>query len=143
MGQCVPTAPSIKIAEYELEVVNEFVYLGSTIANSLSLDSELNKRIGKATTTMARLTKRAWTNGRLTEHTKVQIYKACVLSTLLYGSETWTLHARHETSLQSFHMRQLRRILNITWQEKVTNNAVLERAQIPSIFTLPKQRRMR
>jgi len=57
-------------------------------ADSLSLDSDLNKRIGKASTTMARLTKRAWSNDMLTEHTKVQVCKACVFSTLLYGSET-------------------------------------------------------
>jgi hypothetical protein len=40
-------------------------------------------------------------------------------------------------------MRQLRRIFDIKWQDKVSNNAVLERAQIPSMFTLLKQRRMR
>ena len=36
---------------------------------------------GKAATTMSRLNKRAWTNSKLTEHTKVQIYTACVEST--------------------------------------------------------------
>ena len=42
-----------------------------------------------------------------------------------------------------FHMRSLRRILNITWQDKVPNNTVLERAGCTSMFTLLKQRRMR
>ena len=40
-------------------------------------------------------------------------------------------------------MRSLRRILNITWQDKVPNNTVLERAGCTSMFTLLKQRRMR
>ena len=40
-------------------------------------------------------------------------------------------------------MRCLRRILHITWQDKVTNNSVLGRAGIPSMYTLLKQRRMR
>ena len=39
-------------------------------------------------------------------------------------------------------MRCLRRILGITWQEKVTNKVVLEKAGIPSLYTLLKQRRM-
>ena len=65
------------------------------------------------------------------------------MSTLLYGSETWVLHARHEKRLNVFHMRQLRRILKISWKDRVTNNATLERAQLPSMFTLLKQRRMR
>ena len=41
-----------------------------------------------------------------------------------------------------FHMRSLRRILNITWQDKVPNNTVLERDGCISMFTLLKQRRM-
>ena len=35
------------------------------------------------------------------------------------------------------------RILGITWQDRVTNYAVLEKAGIPSLYTLLKQRRMR
>ena len=92
---------------------------------------------------MSKLNKRAWSNRKLTEHTKIQIYKACVLSTLLYGSESWTLHAYHEKRLAVFHMRQLRRILGITWEDRISNNTVLERADIPSMYTLLKQRRMR
>ena len=143
MGQGVVDPPTITISEYQLETVHEFVYLGSTIADSLHLDSELNKRIGKAATTMCKLSKRAWSNRKLTEHTKIQIYKACVLSTLLYGSETWTMHAHHEKRLHVFHMRQLRSILGITWEDKVSNTAVLARANIPSMNTLLIQRRMR
>ena len=45
--------------------------------------------------------------------------------------------------LNVFHMRCLRRILGITWQDKVTNKVVLEKAGIPSLYTLLKQRRMR
>ena len=40
-------------------------------------------------------------------------------------------------------MRCLRHILHIIWQDKVTNNNVLERAIILSMYTLLKQRRMR
>ena len=40
-------------------------------------------------------------------------------------------------------MRCLRRILNITWQDRVPNDTVLERAEIPSMYTLLKQRRLR
>ncbi|XP_050707960.1 uncharacterized protein LOC126993145 [Eriocheir sinensis] len=143
MGQDVDQPPDIRIADHRLDVVHDFVYLGSTISDSLSLDAELNRRIGKAATTMSRLTKRVWSNNKLSEHTKIQVYRACVVSTLLYGSESWTLRARQERKLNSLHMRCLRRILNITWQDKITNNTVLERAGMTSMFTLLKQRRMR
>ena len=64
-----------------------------TITDNLSIDSELNKRIGKAAMTLSKLTKRVWSNNKLSDHTKVNVYKTCVISILLYGSESWTMHA--------------------------------------------------
>ena len=92
-GQDVDCPPAISINDHELNVIHDFVYLGSAISDTLSLDSELNRRIGKAAITMSRLTKKAWNNSKLTVHTKIQIYRACVVSTLLYGSRSWTLRA--------------------------------------------------
>ena len=143
MAQDTGSQPHIHISNHELDVVHDFVYLGSTISDSLSLDIELNKRIGKASTTMARLSKRVWTNSKLSEHTKIQVYRACVVSTLLYGSESWTIRARQEHKLNAFHMRCLRRILDVRWQDKVSNTTVLDRAGILSMYSLLKQRRMR
>ena len=53
------------------------------------------------------------------------------------------MHAHQEKRLNVFLRRCLRRILGITWQEKVTNKVVLEKAGIASLYTLLKQRRMR
>ena len=64
---------------------------------------------------MAKLNKRVWNNSRLSERTKALVYQACVLSTLLYGSESWTAYARQEKRLNSFHLRSLRRLLKIKW----------------------------
>ena len=71
------------------------------------------------------------------------VYNACIISTLLYGSETWTTYARQEKRLNSFHMRCLRRILGISWQDKIPNTEVLAKAGLPSMFTLLRQRRLR
>lgn len=51
MAQAAPTAPSVTIKNFQLEVVHHFTYLGPTAADNLSLDVELDKRIGKAATT--------------------------------------------------------------------------------------------
>ena len=40
-------------------------------------------------------------------------------------------------------MRNLRRILQIKWQDKVPNTVVLEKADIPNMYSLLKQQRMR
>ena len=137
MARNVDSLPNIAILKNELEIVNDFVSL------ILFLWGPSYKRIGKAATTISKLTKRVWSNKKLTENTKIQVYRACVLSTLLYGGESWILHARRERKLNTFHMRCIRRILSITWKDRVPNNTVLERTETPSMYTLLKQRRLR
>ncbi len=103
MGQDVSSTPCISIGHHTLETVEDFIYLGSTISSNLSLDNELNTRIGKASIAMARLTKRVWNNSMLTTNTKMKVYQASVLNILLYGSETWTTYIWQERRLNSFH----------------------------------------
>ncbi|KAL8568560.1 hypothetical protein ACOMHN_058497 [Nucella lapillus] len=143
LGQDVSSAPRISIGDCTLDVVEYFTYLGSTISSSLSLDIELNSRIGKASAAMARLSKRVWENSKLTIKTKTQVYQACVLSTLLYGSESWTLYTHQERMLNTFHLRYLRGILGISWQDRVPNKDVLARAGTHSMFALLTKRRFR
>ena len=88
MAQGTDSPPSISIGENTLVNVSQFTNLGSTISSNLSLDAEMNRRIGRAAGTMSKLKKRVWDNKMLTLKTKMSIYQACVLSTLLYGSET-------------------------------------------------------
>ena len=136
LGHDTMELPAITIGNYELDVVEQFSYLGSTITSNLSLDIEIDKRIGKAATTLARLTSRVWTNPKLTVKTKMVVYNACVVSKLLYGSETWTTYATQEKRLNSFHLRRILRILGISWQDRVSNAEVLCRANLPGMFTL-------
>ena len=70
-----------------LAVVDKVKYTDSYISNKLSLDIEINARIGKAAIVMSKLTKIVWENKNLTLNTQLRVYKACVISTLLYGSE--------------------------------------------------------
>ena len=79
-AQDASQAPSINIDEHTLNVVDEFTYLGSTISINLSLDTEINKHIGKASATIAKLTERVWKNILLTQNTKVHVYLTCILS---------------------------------------------------------------
>ncbi|KAI8482321.1 hypothetical protein Bbelb_399120 [Branchiostoma belcheri] len=86
---------------------------------------------------------RVWDNAMLTTNTKLVVYKACILSTLLYGSEAWTLYSHQERRLNAFHMRCLRRILGISWQDRVPNKDVLAQAGMTSMYALLSQRRLR
>ena len=52
-------------------------------------------------------------------------------------------YASQEKRLNTFHMRCLRHILSISSKDKVSNSVVLEKADIPSMHTLLRQRRLR
>ena len=69
------------------------------------------------------------------------VYRGCIISTLLYGSVLDNTCGTGKR-LDLFDLRCLRRILSIFWQDRITNSAVLERAGIPSIYTLLRQRRL-
>ena len=143
MAQGNVSDPTILIGQHRLETVTSFAYLGRTVTNNLNLDIEINKRIGKAAGVMRKLRSRVWENNKLEVRTKMAVYRACVLSVLLYGSECWTTYATQERKLNSFHLRNLRRILRIRWYHRVTNNEVFDTAGIGSIYAFLTQRRLR
>ena len=63
--------------------------------------------------------------------------KAVVLTILLYGCETWTLYRKQIKQLEGFHkITTRRRIMDIRWQDKVTNLQVLDRPNAVSIEAL-------
>ena len=143
MVQGVPVHPEITVNDQVLDVVDEFPYLGSTISSDLSLNKEISKRIAKAASTLSKLTERVWENSSLTIHTKMAVYRACVLSTLLYGSESWPTYTTQEDELNAFHMRSLRRILGIKWDDYVTNKTVLETTNMTTVYYMLSERRLR
>ena len=59
--------------------------------------------------------------------TKVVVYKAVVITTLLYGCESWITYRHHVRSLDQFHMRCLRHIARIKWQDKIPNTEMQQR----------------
>ena len=135
--------PSIKVEGQQLKNVDSFVYLGSTLTNDCSLDKEINLRISKATGAFKKLQKRVWKPHSIKLNTKIEVYRTCVLSKLLYASSTWTCYRYQVRKLEQFHQRSLRSILSIKWQDKVTNIEVLEKAQITSIECMLMKNQLR
>ena len=128
--------PCILIDGQQLKNVDEFTYLGSCVSSNTSLDREITSRIAKASRAFGRLNARVWLNRALSVETKVSVYRAVVLTALLYGCETWTTYRRHVRMLESFHQKCLRAILNIRWQDRVTNTAVLQKSGLFSVDSM-------
>lgn len=58
MCQEISASPPLSIDDAVLEVTYHFIYLSSTIADNLSLDMEIDKRIFKVAAVIAKLSKR-------------------------------------------------------------------------------------
>ena len=125
--------PNLFVYGERLDVVDTFVYLGSKIHQTCSLDEEVIYRISRAAVSFGALEDRCWSKRGIHNNTKVKVYATCVLSSLLYALETAVLYKKHLIQLERFHQRCLRRILRISWESHVTNEEVLKRAGYSSI----------
>ncbi len=72
------------------------------------------ERIAKAFRAFGALKEPVFRDKNLSLATKKLVYKAVVLATLLYGSETWTTKRDAVRKLEVFHNRCLRGILGIS-----------------------------
>ena len=135
--------PHISIEGTALNTVEHFTYLGSVISNDATVAKDVDNRLAKANSSFGRLRKRVWNNHSLRLSTKILVYRAAVVTTLLYGSEAWVLYRKQVQLLERFHQRCLRSIMGIKWQDLVTNNKVLERVNMPSIEAMLMTRQLR
>ena len=99
---------NINVDETTLNPMKEFTYLGRIIASDGHIEAELQKRITKANMSFGCIRERLWNNNNVSLRVKGKIYRAIILSTLLYGAKAWTVYRRHVKKLHAFMMRHLR-----------------------------------
>ena len=115
-------AANITMNEEPLEQVDNFKYLGASLSKDGICTAEVLILIARATASMASLQK-IW-RSNTSFKTKYKLYHSLVLSTLLYGCETWTLMADTEKRIQAFEMKCMRKLLRISYLERKTNEFV-------------------
>ena len=77
-----------------------------------------------------------WSQHGIKLHTKIIVYKVCVLTALLYADKSWTLYKHQLKLLQCFHQRCLRQILHIKWQSHFSDTEVFGKAGLPNIQSM-------
>ena len=135
--------PVLTLDGNPLQAVQSFTYLGSTVSSDYSLDKEVERRISAATAAYGKLQTNVCKRHGIRLATKCKVYRAVVLTCLLYSSETYTLYRRHIRKLQRVQMYQLRHLLRIRWQDRVSDVEVRRRAGIPSVEALLTQGQLR
>ena len=132
-SQNQPTNGTLHVDGLPLANVSRFCYLGSILSQNATIDDDITERIAKSSQAFGRLKHRLWDDNNVSLATKISVYRAVVMSTLLYGAEAWTLYRRHVHSLDQFHMRCLRTIAKIKWQDMIPNAEVLAMCRIDGI----------
>jgi len=61
----------------------------------------------------------------------------------MYAIETWKSTRRMQKKLDVFHQRNLRKIIGVTWKDKVTNTDVLKRTGEKRLQDIVAERRFR
>ena len=120
--QSYPLSPAstvtVMAGESQLTPVNRFCYLGSYLSNTISVDIDNNSHLAKAGDAFDKLKCRLWGKHSVALLTKIAVYQAVVLSTLLYRCESWVLYRRSVHRLDEFHMRCLHKIAGIKRQDR-------------------------
>jgi len=76
----------VHVGSSQVEVLNEFTYLGACTTCEGSSESEILRRTGTAKNCMMLLEKHVW-KSRIRVDTKVRLYQTYVFPVLVYGSE--------------------------------------------------------
>ena len=127
---------NIKLDDTSLDQVNRFKYLGVTLSPSNDSTSEIKSRLLLASTALGKLQK-VWSDKDITLSTELRLLNALVYPVLLYGSEIWIIKKNDLKKLVAFEMRCYRKVLKLTWKDKIRNEYVLLR--ISSCKFTPKR----
>lgn len=106
--------------------VNKFQYPGSTLNTEMTYITEIKKKLATATTQLANCDK-LWRATNIDMKIKAKLMRSLITSIALYGCETRTYSRNIEKRLEAFERRCCRRLINITWNDRVGNDEVDDR----------------
>ena len=135
--------PTFSISGNQLKNSENFTYLVSSLSFSGDLTNEIQRHINPASSAFGRLSRRVFGNQDLSIHTKIVVYDAVVISTIIYGCVTWNPYRRHIRLLEFFSIRRLQLILGLRSRHKVTHSEVRSMAGISSIESMLLHRQLR
>lgn len=121
-----PINVAISINGNIIEQVTNFKYLGTIVNQHCDKTKEIKSRIEQARkifTTMRNF----FVRPDLSLELRIRMLRCYVLPVLLYGCESWTLNPSMEKRIEAFEMYLYRRILKISWIQRVTNVEILNR----------------
>ena len=126
-----------------LEQVQRYKYLGSVVTKDGRSVEEIKTRIAIANNAFNKV-KHIVTNRSISISLRRRFIKSYVWSAMLYGCEAWTINKDMEKRIEAAEMWFFRRMLKISWTDRVSNDVVLHRAGTKrEIMKIIRQRQLR
>uniref|UniRef100_A0A8D2KTX7 ribonuclease H n=1 Tax=Varanus komodoensis TaxID=61221 RepID=A0A8D2KTX7_VARKO len=116
---------SSQIDGEEMEVVTDFIFLGSKITADRDCSQEIKRRLLLGRKAMANLDS-ILKSRDITLPTKVRIVKAMVFPVAMYACESWTIRKAQCRRIEAFELWCWRRLLRVPWTARRSNRSVLE-----------------
>ena len=108
-----------------VELVADFIFLGSKITADGDCSHEIKKRLllgRKAMTNLDSILK----SRDITLPTKVRLVKAMVFPVVMYGCKSWTIKKAECQRIDGFELWCWRRLLRVPWTARRSNQSILK-----------------
>ena len=118
---------AIRIGNKLLKQVRNFKYLSTQISADGKCKAEVTARIMQAKKFFGQM-KHLLINQSMSMKVRRRVLDCYILPVLMYGCEAWTISKEIENRLKATEMWFLRRMLRISYVDKIRNEEVLEKA---------------
>ena len=125
-----------------VEVVEDFFYLGSYLSRTGSCDKECMIRIGKAAYVKGRQVN-IWKSKNISLAVKIRRYESLVISTCCMVQNHGHYLSHKWKKLEAAHHKFRRRLLGITWRDKARNEDIRKKNGSRKLKDIIKERRLR
>ena len=139
---------NIRCGNMELEAVDSFKCLGSTVTTENRVEEEVKLRIASAARCSWSMSK-VLNSSILSRRTRLKAYRTIIRPILTYGCETWRLTKDLERKLEVFENGILRRICGPVWDIELGqwrrrhNRELREMTSMPLIISIIMAQRLR
>ena len=119
------TNSSWEIDGKTVEIVADFIFLGSKITADGDCSHEIKRRLllgRKVMTNLDSILK----SRDITLPTKIHLVKAMVFPVVMYGYENWTIKKAERQRIDAFELWYWRKLLRVAWTARRFNQSILK-----------------
>ena len=108
-----------------MEIVADFIFLGSKITADGDCSHEIKRRLFLERKVMTNLDS-IFKSRDITLPTKVPLVKAMAFPVVIYGCESWTIKKAERRRIDAFELWGWRRLLRVPWTARRSNQSILK-----------------